>query len=287
MKPEGVTGTCPARTGAALSQARPLRQPASWRANGEGRIPRAPMSETFPELSVVVPVKDEAGNVRPLIGEIVKALDGLVAFEIVYVDDGSKDETPAVLEAAKAEVAQLRVLRHTSNAGQSAGLRSGVRAARGRLIATLDGDGQNDPADIAKLLARYHERAVGAPVRMVAGQRVKRQDTWSKRWASKIANRVRRFLLKDDTRDTGCGLKLFERQAFLDLPYFDHIHRYLPALMKREGYAIALEDVGHRPRGAGQSKYTNLSRAIKSVPDLIGMRWLMTRRRPTGEVREI
>jgi dolichol-phosphate mannosyltransferase len=238
-----------------------------------------------PELSVVVPVKDEAENVRPLIAEIATALGPVCAFEIVYVDDGSKDATPERLQAAKAEFPMLRVMRHAVNAGQSAGVRTGVKAARGRLIATLDGDGQNDPADIPNLLAAW--RAAEGAVKLVAGQRVKRQDTWSKRVASKFANGLRRFLLKDDTRDTGCGLKLFERQAFLDLPYFDHVHRYLPALMKREGFGIALIDVGHRPRGSGTSKYTNFSRALVSVRDLIGVTWLMARRKPTGEVREV
>ncbi len=236
-----------------------------------------------PELSVVVPVKDEAENVRPLIDEIVAALRGKEAFEIVYVDDGSKDATPAILAAAKADVPELRVVRHEKNAGQSAGVRTGVKAARGALVATLDGDGQNNPADIPNLLAAY--RAGG--VKLVGGQRVKRQDSRAKLWASRLANGFRGWLLQDDTRDTGCGLKLFDRQAFLDLPYFDHIHRFLPALMKREGHQIALVDVGHRARTRGASKYGVIDRLLVSVRDIMGVMWLIKRRRLPGEVTEV
>ena len=235
---------------------------------------------TPPELTVVVPVKDEADNVRPLIDEIVAALRGKEAFEIVYVDDGSKDATPQILAAARAEIPELRIVRHERNAGQSAGVRSGVKAARGLLVATLDGDGQNDPADIPKLLAAY--RAGG--VKLVGGQRVKRQDSKAKLWASKWANRIRGWLLQDDTRDTGCGLKLFERQAFLDLPYFDHIHRFLPALMKRDGWDVALVDVSHRERHAGKSNYTNFKRALVGVPDLLAVAWLIRRRKKAQPV---
>ena len=237
----------------------------------------------LPELSVVVPVKDEAENVRPLIDEIVAALRGKESFEIVYVDDGSKDATPSILETAKAEVPELRVVRHEKNAGQSAGVRTGVKSARGTLVATLDGDGQNDPADIPKLLAAY--RAGG--VKLVGGQRVKRQDSKAKLWASKWANRIRGWLLQDDTRDTGCGLKLFERQAFLDLPYFDHLHRFLPALMKRDGHRLAMVDVGHRARTRGASKYGVLDRALVSIRDIMGVMWLIKRRRLPGSVTEV
>lgn len=232
---------------------------------------------------MVVPVKDEAENVRPLIDEIVAALRGKEAFEIVYVDDGSKDATPAILAAAKADVPELRVVRHERNAGQSAGVRTGVKAARGALVATLDGDGQNNPADIPNLLAAY--RAGG--VKLVGGQRVKRQDSRAKLWASRLANGFRGWLLQDDTRDTGCGLKLFDRQAFLDLPYFDHIHRFLPALMKREGHQIALVDVGHRARTRGTSKYGVIDRLLVSIRDIMGVMWLIKRRRLPGEVKEV
>lgn len=240
-----------------------------------------------PELSVVVPVKDEAENVRPLIDEITAALRGVVPFEIVYVDDGSGDATPAVLAKARTEVPELRVLRHEKNSGQSAGVRSGVKAARAPLVVTLDGDGQNDPADIPRLLAAYRAAAPAERVRLVGGQRVKRQDTAAKRWASRFANGLRSRLLNDDTRDTGCGLKLFDRQAFLDLPYFDHLHRYLPALMKRDGWAIRMVDVGHRARTRGASKYGVLDRAFVSIRDLMGVMWLMARRRLPGEVKEL
>jgi dolichol-phosphate mannosyltransferase len=236
-----------------------------------------------PELSVVVPVKDEAENVRPLIDEIVAALRGRESFEIVYVDDGSKDATPQILQTAKAEIPELRVVRHETNAGQSAGVRTGVKAARGMLVATLDGDGQNNPADIPNLLAAYRKGGV----KLVGGQRVKRQDSRAKLIASRWANSFRGWLLQDNTRDTGCGLKLFERQAFLDLPYFDHIHRFLPALMKREGYAIALVDVGHRARTRGTSKYGVLDRLLVSIRDIMGVMWLIKRRRLPGSVTEV
>ncbi len=245
-----------------------------------------PSQNLDPELSVVVPVKDEAENIRPLIDEILSALRGQTSFEIIYVDDGSGPETVNALAQARAEVPELRVLRHEKNAGQSAGVRSGVNAARAPLVVTLDGDGQNDPADIPKLLGAY--RAANDPrLKLVGGQRVKRQDTMAKRWASRFANGLRGWLLKDDTRDTGCGLKLFERQAFLDLPYFDHIHRYLPALMKRDGHAIRMVDVGHRPRTRGASKYGVIDRALVSIRDLMGVMWLMARRRLPGSVREL
>lgn len=240
-----------------------------------------------PELSVVVPVKDEADNVRPLIGEIVAALRGHVPFEIVYVDDGSKDATPSALEAARAETPELRIVRHEKNSGQSAGVRTGVKFARAPLVVTLDGDGQNDPADIPKLLAAYRAATPQENVKLVGGQRVKRQDTWAKRVASRWANRIRAWALKDDTRDTGCGLKLFDRQAFLDLPYFDHLHRYLPALIKRDGYGIRLVDVSHRPRTRGASKYGVLDRLLVSIRDLMGVMWLLKRRRLPGAVREL
>ena len=240
-----------------------------------------------PELSVVVPVMNEADNVRPLIDEIVAALRGVTPFEIVYVDDGSTDGTLDALKAARTEVPELRIVAHTRNSGQSAGVRTGVKAARAPLVATLDGDGQNDPADIPKLLAAYRAAPAEERVRLVGGQRVKRQDTAAKRWASRWANRLRGWLLNDDTRDTGCGLKLFERTAFLDLPYFDHLHRFLPALIKRDGYAIRMVDVGHRPRTRGASKYGVLDRALVSIRDLMGVMWLMARRRLPGEVKEL
>ena len=230
-------------------------------------------------LSVVVPVYNEEGNVGPLVREIVAALRSVTPFEIVYVDDCSTDGTLAALAVLKAEVPELRVVRHLGNAGQSTATRNGVKAARGAWIATLDGDGQNDPADILKLLARRD----GSPsnVKMFAGWRVERKDTGSKRWASKWASAIRASMLKDDTPDTGCGIKLFERQAFLDLPYFDHMHRYLPALMQRAGWKTVSVPVNHRPRGTGVSKYNNLNRALVGIRDLRGVPWLIARARCT------
>jgi dolichol-phosphate mannosyltransferase len=239
---------------------------------------------TPPELSVVVPAFNEEGNVLRLLDEIVAALRGTVAFEVIFVDDHSRDGTRAALHGALARVPELRVLGHERQSGQSTAIRSGVKAARGEWIATLDGDGQNDPADLPKLLAARD--AGPTDVKLYAGWRVNRQDSGSKKWASRWANGIRSRLLRDATPDTGCGTKLFERSAFLDLPYFDHMHRYLPALMQRAGWKTVSVPVNHRPRGAGQSKYTNLGRALVGVRDLMGVAWLIKRSRPTA-VREL
>ena len=228
-------------------------------------------------LSVVVPVYNEQDNVAPLVGEIVAALRGSVDFEIVYVDDDSTDTTLARLQALKAEVPELRIVRHLANGGQSTATRNGVKAARGAWIATLDGDGQNDPADIPKLLAERDRAA--SDVKLFAGWRVERKDSGSKRWASKWANAIRSRMLRDATPDTGCGIKLFEREAFLDLPYFDHMHRYLPALMQRAGWKTVSVPVNHRHRGSGVSKYNNLNRALVGIADLRGVAWLNRRNR--------
>ena len=239
------------------------------------------MSAT-PQLSVVVPVHNEEDNVAPLVGEIVTALRGRIDFEIVYVDDTSKDATLQRLRDLQATVPELRVIRHVSNAGQSTAVRNGVKAARAPWIATLDGDGQNDPADIPKLLAA---RDAAAPeVKLFAGWRVDRRDSGSKRWASRWANAIRAWLLKDDTPDTGCGIKLFEREAFLALPYFDHMHRYLPALMQRAGWSTVSVPVNHRHRLNGVSKYTNWGRALVGVRDLLGVSWLIARSKRTQTV---
>ena len=235
---------------------------------------------TAPALSVVVPVFNERDNVTPLIDEIAAALRGRVAFEIVYVDDHSRDDTLAVLQGLKATVPELRVLHHVTQSGQSTAVRNGVKAARGAWIATLDGDGQNDPADIPKLLAKRDESP--ADVKLFAGWRVDRKDTGSKRWASKWANAIRSRMLKDSTPDTGCGIKLFERSAFLDLPYFDHMHRYLPALMQRAGWKTISVPVNHRHRASGVSKYNNLNRALVGLRDLRGVAWLIVRSKRTA-----
>jgi dolichol-phosphate mannosyltransferase len=232
------------------------------------------------ELSVVVPVFNEDENVAPLIEEIVAALRGRIEFEIVYVDDASRDATPDKLQHALSFYPELRALRHARQSGQSTAIRSGVRAARGAWIATLDGDGQNDPADIPRLL---DARDAGeATTRLYAGWRVDRKDSGSKRWASRVANAIRARLLRDATPDTGCGIKLFERAAFLDLPYFDHMHRYLPALMQRAGWSTQSVPVNHRPRSAGVSKYNNLNRARVGLSDLRGVMWLIRRNRRTS-----
>ena len=233
-----------------------------------------------PQLSVVVPVYNEEDNVAPLVGEVVAALRGVIPFEIVYVDDLSKDATLERLRALKATTPELRVVRHLSNSGQSTAIRTGIKAARAPWIATLDGDGQNDPADIPRLLA---QRDGASPdTKLFAGWRVERRDSGSKRWASKWANAIRSNMLKDATPDTGCGIKLIERDAFLDLPYFDHMHRYLPALMQRAGWKTVSVPVNHRHRASGVSKYNNLNRALVGIRDLRGVAWLITRNRRTG-----
>jgi len=234
----------------------------------------------MPELSAVVPIHNERDNIVPLLTEVVTALRGKTDFEMVYVDDCSKDDSLAVLTSAKAQFPELRVMRHLSQSGQSTALRTGIKAARGAWIATLDGDGQNDPADIPKLLTMRAESP--AAIKLFAGWRVDRKDTGSKRWASKFANGIRSRLLRDATPDTGCGIKLFERAAFLDLPYFDHMHRYLPALFQRAGWQVKSVPVNHRPRGSGVSNYNNLNRALVGISDLRGVSWLIRRSKRTG-----
>lgn len=241
------------------------------------------MTEAVPDISVVVPVHDEEGAAGPLAREIAEAFAGR-SFEMVFVDDASKDGTLAELRALQAELPTLRVLSHGANAGQSRAVRTGVLAARGPIVVTLDGDGQNPPADaprLADLLA-----ASPSTVALVGGVRAKRQDTGAKRWASRWANRIRKRLLADDADDTGCGLKAFRRDVFLRLPYFDHIHRYLPALMIREGYENRYLDVDHRHRETGRSKYTNWGRLMASLSDLLGVMWLKTRSRRPGAISE-
>jgi len=238
------------------------------------------------DLSVVVPVRNEAGNIGPLIDEIRAALDASAAdYEVIYVDDGSTDATAAELAAIARDFPRLRVVRHEASCGQSTAVRSGVRHARGAWVATLDGDGQNDPADIPRLLERRGEELGrqggvvrgGAPLLCVCGYRRKRRDTWLKRLSSRIANGVRSRLLGDSTPDTGCGLKLFSRDAFLDLPYFDHMHRFLPALFLRAGGRIVSVEVNHRPRHAGRSKYGLHNRLWVGIVDLFGVMWLQRR----------
>lgn len=224
-------------------------------------------------LSVVVPVHNEAENIMPLIREIEDALSDFVAFEIIYVNDGSKDDTKKCLAEAKARHPKLRVITHAHSCGQSTAVRTGIKLAKGDWVATLDGDGQNDPADIKKLIA-----AIENGVDLVGGnRRHTRRDTWIKRISSVIANTVRSKLLRDSTPDTGCGLKLIRREVFLDLPYFDHMHRFLPALVQRRGGRVVSVPVGHRAREHGQSKYGTIDRLLVGIVDLAGMLWLIKR----------
>jgi glycosyltransferase involved in cell wall biosynthesis len=234
------------------------------------------------EFSVVVPVMNEEGNASTLAREIAAVLEGR-SYEMIFVDDASRDDTRAELAALKAELPALRLIGHRKNSGQSRAVRTGVLAARAPIIGTLDGDGQNDPADLPKLLAKITRPEAPADLGMVAGNRTKRQDNWSKRAASQIANSIRRAALKDNATDSGSGVKVFKREAFLRLPYFDHQHRFMAALMLREGFAVEFLPVNHRQRSAGRSKYTNLGRLAANMTDLWGVMWLRSRARlPEG-----
>jgi dolichol-phosphate mannosyltransferase len=226
-------------------------------------------------ISVVIPMRNEAGNIGPLIDGIEAALAREPGREFLVVDDGSTDAAPSEVRARMDHLPHLRLIRHEASGGQSAAVHSGVLAARGRLICTLDGDGQNPPEELPRLIAR--QRETGAT--LVAGQRTGRQDTLSKKLASRLANGIRGWALNDGTRDTGCGLKCFQREAFLALPYFNHMHRYLPALIKSAGGTIAHLDVSHRPRGEGRSNYSNLQRGLVGAVDLLGVMWLVRRRK--------
>jgi len=238
--------------------------------------------KNLPQISVVVPVYNEAENVEKLVREIHAALNS-TAFEMNFVNDCSSDDTEGVLKSLKAEFPQLRVLTHRKNAGQSRAVRTGVLAAKAPVIATLDGDGQNDPADIPTLFAQFTRPDAPENLGMVGGRRAKRKDSWAKKVGSRFGNGVRKKLLKDNADDTGCGLKVFSREAFLRLPFFDHVHRYIPALMLREGYATEFCDVNHRHREFGVSKYTNFGRLMVSIADLRGVMWLNRRaRNPEG-----
>lgn len=224
------------------------------------------------QISVVVPVRNEEGNVASLVGEIDAALKH-ITHEIIYVDDGSNDNTYAQLKSLQTQFTQLTIVRHAESCGQSTAVRTGVKNAKYDWVATLDGDGQNDPADIPKLMA-----AIAEGVDLAGGnRRASRRDTWVKRMSSVIANTVRSKMLNDDTPDTGCGLKLFKREAFLDLPYFDHMHRFLPALIKRRGGKIVSVPVAHRNREHGKSNYGTIDRLLVGIVDLFGVAWLQRR----------
>jgi len=236
-------------------------------------------------LSVVVPVCNEAENVEPLAREIQAALSSL-PYEMIFIDDGSTDETLAILQRLKSDLPALRVLRHSFRSGQSAAVASGVRAARAAWVATLDGDGQNDPADIPRLIAA-REQPLNRGVQLFMGNRkASRKDTAWRKFQSSIANGVRSSLLRDDTPDTGCGIKLFEREVFMDLPRFDHMHRFLPALFQRHGARVISVPVSHRPRTRGTSKYGMLNRAFVGIVDILGVMWLRRRFKPGLLVRE-
>ena len=236
-------------------------------------------------VSIVVPVRNEADNIDPLIAEIAAALDDRWNYEIIYVNDGSTDATAERLKAAMQGRNNLRQLKHAASSGQSAAVRSGVRAARGAIVVTLDGDGQNNPAFLPALISAIEQG--GERTGLAAGQRVGRKDTGFKKLQSRIANAVRSAILHDGTRDTGCGLKAFRRDVFLALPYFDGLHRFLPALVRREGYDIVYVDVIDRPRHAGVSNYGFFDRLWIGMMDLAGVWWLIRRKKPTPVATEV
>ena len=236
-------------------------------------------------VSIVVPVRNEAENVAPLVAEIVAALEGRWAHEIVYVNDGSTDATAERLQALMLQHPNLRQIKHARSTGQSAAVRSGVRAARGAIVATLDGDGQNNPAFLPDLIEAIESG--GGRIGLAAGQRVGRKDTGFKKMQSRIANGVRGAILRDGTRDTGCGLKAFPRDVYLAMPYFDGLHRFMPALVRRESLDIAYVDVVDRPRHSGVSNYGFFDRLWIGILDLAGVWWLIRRKKPTPVATEV
>jgi dolichol-phosphate mannosyltransferase len=240
------------------------------------------LPQVSPQVSVVIPVCNEQDNVQPLAREIHAALGGRMPFETLFVDDGSNDGTAAaVLAARDAGMPEIRLIRHRKRSGQSTAVATGVRHARAPLIGTLDGDGQNDPADLPKLFDALQSGA-GSGLRLVMGHRTTRRDTSLRRLSSKVANGVRGRLLRDGTPDTGCGIKAFEREAFLDLPRFDHMHRFLPALFQRAGHGVISVPVNHRERTRGTSKYGLHNRLWVGIVDLFGLVWLIRRPSPSA-----
>ncbi|WP_424632031.1 glycosyltransferase family 2 protein [Bradyrhizobium sp. SYSU BS000235] len=241
--------------------------------------------EPAPVVSIVVPVRNEQDNIVPLIAEIAKALDGRWVYEIIYVNDGSTDATAERLSGEMQVRKNLRHIRHAASSGQSAAVRTGVRAARGRIVATLDGDGQNNPGFLPELVGAIEKG--GERIGLAAGQRVGRKDTGFKKLQSRVANGVRNAILRDGTRDTGCGLKAFRREVFLALPYFDGLHRFLPALVRREGFDVAYVDVIDRPRHSGVSNYGFFDRLWIGIMDLAGVWWLIRRKKATPVATEV
>jgi dolichol-phosphate mannosyltransferase len=237
-------------------------------------------------ISIVIPAYNEAESIVPLVKEIAEATRALPVKEIIVVNDCSDDNMVEALNALKPAVPQLRVIHHTVRSGQSTGIRTGVQQATSPLIVTMDGDGQNDPADIAALYVIYQQHETVNPRTLVAGQRLKRQDNLIRILSSRIANGVRAAILKDGVRDTGCGLKLFRREDFLDLPFFNHLHRFIPVLMRAKGVNIVLVDVAHRPRTLGTSKYGVWNRVWVGIADMFGVRWIVGRMKPPVGVRE-
>jgi glycosyltransferase involved in cell wall biosynthesis len=242
--------------------------------------------EGRPEFSVVVPVRNEAGNVEALVQEIAEALSGR-AYEMIFVDDSSTDDTRERLHELKAKFPSLRVLGHRKNAGQSRAVRTGVLAARSGTIVTIDGDGQNDPSDLVGLVGQLNRSDAPGDLALVQGRRGKRSDSGWKRFGSRLANSVRGAMLKDRSPDSGCGARAFRRDAYIQLPYFDHMHRYMPALMISEGFVVEGRDVGHRPRRHGRSNYSNFGRLGDAWSDMGGVMWLRRRRRSPGGIDEI
>lgn len=233
--------------------------------------------ESTLQLSIVIPVCNEEESIGVLLQEIDQVVDPEIDYEIVVIDDGSRDKTLSVLSDLKRELSRLRIIRHLQNSGQSTAIRTGIKKARAQWIATLDGDGQNDPADILKLYRKLVDGGQGNESLVVAGYRKKRKDHWFRSFYSRIANRIRARLLRDETPDTGCGLKVFSRERFLDLPYFDHMHRYIPALFIRQGGRVISVEVNHRSREQGTSKYGFHNRFWVGIMDLLGVRWLLKR----------
>ena len=239
----------------------------------------------LPDISIVIPVFNESENISNLAHEIHTSLNGL-NYEVIFVDDASTDNTKEKIKELKKDYQEIRGLSHNYNAGQSRAILSGVKMAKSVYIATLDGDGQNDPRDILKLYNQLTRASAPEGLALVGGQRMKRLDSNAKKIASVLGNKIRKRILKDQANDTGCGIKVFKRSVYLDLPFFDHMHRYIPALVLRSGFKIEFCAVNHRDRKFGRSKYTNLGRLIVSLGDLLGVMWLSKRHRRHGGLNE-